>query len=86
VALFSLPKLSLGAAQIIGGGISIPARSKHKFAKCPCCNKENKRVHSSCVRLLRDLPVSTYCVSVRLTVRKFFVKIWNAKERYLQNS
>lgn len=74
VALFSLPGISLGAAQIIEGSISIPAYSKHKFVKCPCCRKKSKRVHGSYVRVLRDLPASTYCVSVNLTVRKFFCK------------
>jgi transposase len=72
VALFSLPGISLGVAKIINNSISIPACSKLKFAKCNCCNKRSKRVHSSYVRVLRDLSVSTYCVSVSLTVRKFF--------------
>ena len=77
VALFSLPGISLGVAQIIDGNISIPAYSKLKFVKCPCCNKKSKRVHGSYVRELRDLSSSTYCVSINLTVRKFFCK--NAK-------
>ncbi len=74
VNLFSLSGISLGVAQIIDGNISIPARSKQKYAKCPRCNKSSNQVHSSYVRVLRDLPASTYRVSINLTVRKFFCK------------
>jgi transposase len=74
VALISLPGISLGAAQMIDGSITIPAHSKLKYVNCPCCNNKSKRVHSSYVRVLRDLSISTCCVSVYLTVRKFFCK------------
>ncbi len=74
VALFSLSGISLGIAKIIDGSISIPACSKQKFAPCTCCNKKSKRIHSSYIRVLRDLPASTHCVSINLTVRKFFCK------------
>jgi len=74
VALISLPGISLGVARIIDGSITIPARSKHKYVQCPCCNNTSKRIHSSYVRVLRDLPISTCCVSVNLTVRKFFCR------------
>ena len=72
--LFSLSELRLGNAINIDGHISIPAFSKYKYAKCHCCNKKSNRIHSSYTRLLRDLPASTHCVSIRLTVRKFFCK------------
>ncbi|MGV8964400.1 MAG: ISL3 family transposase [Candidatus Saccharimonadaceae bacterium] len=36
--------------------------------------KKSNHIHSSYVRFLRDLPASTHCVSIRLTVRKFFCK------------
>lgn len=81
VNLFSLPGLSLGAAQIINGNISISACSKQKFAKCPGCNKSSKHIHSSYLRVLRDLPASTYRVSVNLTVRKFFCKNQQCKRK-----
>jgi len=74
VALISLPGISLGVAQIIDGSITIPAHSKQKTAQCPCCNNKSKRVHSSYIRKLRDLSVSTRCVSVHIAVRKFFCK------------
>jgi predicted transcriptional regulator len=74
VNLFSLPGLSLGVAKIIDGNISITACSKQKSTKCPCCNKSSNQVHGSYVRVLRDLPASTYRVSINLTVRKFFCK------------
>ena len=74
VALISLPGISLGVARIIDGSITIPARSKQKSVQCPCCNNKSKRIHSSYVRVLRDLPMSTCCVSVHLTVRKFFCR------------
>lgn len=74
VNLFSLSGLSLGAAKIMDGKISIAACSKQKLAKCSCCNKSSNQVHSSYVRVLRDLPASTYHVSINLTVRKFFCK------------
>ena len=74
VALFSLSGISLGVAKIIDRSILIPAYSKQKYAKCTCCNKKSKRIHSSYIRVLRDLPASTHRVSVNLTVRKFFCK------------
>ena len=74
IDLFSLSELRLGNAINIDGQISIPAFSKYKYAKCHCCNKKSNRIHNSYVRLLRDLPASTHCVSIRLTVRKFFCK------------
>lgn len=72
--LTSLPGISFGAVRIIDGIITISAHSKQKSVQCPCCNKGSKRVHSSYIRILRDLPISTCCVSVYLTVRKFFCK------------
>jgi len=74
VALFSLSGISLGTAKIGNGSIIIPACSKQKFATCTYCNKKSKRIHSSYVRVLRDLPASTHCVTINLTVRKFFCK------------
>lgn len=74
IDIFSLSGLRLGNPKMIDGNIAMPANSKQKFAKCPCCNKKSKRVHSSYNRVLRDLPASTQCVSINLTVRKFFCK------------
>ena len=74
VSLISLPGISFGVVCVIDGIITIPARSKQKSVQCPCCNIMSKRVHSSYTRILRDLPISTHCVSVHLTVRKFFCK------------
>jgi transposase len=74
VPLISLPGISMGMAQIIDGSITIPAHSKQKTAQCPCCDYKSKRVHSSYIRVLRDLSISTYCVSIHLTVRKFFCR------------
>lgn len=74
IDLFSLSGIHIGAIQMIDGHINIPARSKHKYAQCTCCNKRSKHVHGSYVRRLRDLPLSTHCVSIDLTVRKFFCK------------
>ncbi len=70
--LFSLSGVQLDSFQIIDDHVFILAHSKHNDARCPYCNKKSKRVHSSYVRVLRDLPLSTYCVSINLTVRKFF--------------
>ncbi len=74
VALISLPGIWLGVAQIIDGSITISAHSKQKTAQCPCCDYKSKYVHSSYIRVLRDLSISTCCVSIHLTVRKFFCK------------
>jgi transposase len=74
VALITLPGIRLKTAQIIDGSITISAHSKQRFAYCPCCNNKSKHVHSFYIRVLRDLPASTHCVSVNLTVRKFFCR------------
>jgi len=73
-ALFSLSGIRLGTPHIIDFKIHVPARSIQKTAKCPCCAKRSKYIHSSYVRVLRDLPMSTRCVSINLTARKFFCK------------
>ena len=70
--LFSLPGIHLGTATMNDGHISIPGASTLKNAKCPCCNKKSNRVHGTYIRVLRDLPISTHCVSINLTIRKFF--------------
>ena len=72
--LFSLSGIRLGTPHIIDFKIHVPARSIQKSAKCPCCAKRSKYIHSSYVRVLRDLPMSTHCVSINLTARKFFCK------------
>jgi len=74
VDLFSLSGIHLGTAQMANGYIIVPARSKYKYAKCTCCNKKSRHVHSSYVRRLKDLPASMYCVSINLVIRKFFCK------------
>jgi len=73
-SIFSLSGIRIGSFQINDGHIFLQANSKHKYAHCPCCNEKSKRVHSSYVRVLRDLPISTRCSSIHLTVRKFFCK------------
>ena len=70
--LFSLQGIRFGSPQLIDGHISIAACSKQKFAHCPCCKKRSKRIHSSYVRTLRDLPFSIHSVSINFTARKFF--------------
>lgn len=72
--LFSLPGIRLEAVKMIDGHIFIPASSKDKNAKYPCCNKISKNVHGSYFRKLRDLSVSTHCVSINFTVRTFCYK------------
>jgi len=79
--LFSLSGIRLGTPHIIDFKIHVPARSIQKSAKCPCCAKKSKYIHSSYVRVLRDLPMSTHCVSINLTARKFFCKNPDCKRR-----
>ena len=73
-ALFSLSGIRLGTPHIIDFKIHVPARSIQKFAICLFCAKKSKYIHSSYIRILRDLPMSTHCVSINLTARKFFCK------------
>ncbi|NEW84323.1 MAG: ISL3 family transposase [Mariniphaga sp.] len=70
--LFALQGLRFGSPQLIDGNISIPACSNQKFAHCPGCTSKSKRVHSSYVRRLKDLPASSCTVSIHFTARKFF--------------
>ena len=71
---FSLSGIRLGTPHIIDFKIHVPAISMQKSTQCPCCAKNSKYIYSSYVRVLKDLSMSTHCVLINLTARKFFCK------------
>lgn len=72
--ILSLPNLKYTKIDIQNQRVVFSAKSIHKKARCPHCGKTSHSVHSRYHRVLSDLPISDYPVSVKLEVRKFFCK------------
>ncbi len=53
-------------------GVTVTVHAASLTALCPCCGTESKRVHSSYIRTLHDLPASGRTVLLTVRVRRFF--------------
>jgi transposase len=70
-AVFGIPGVVFYDSVISDNLILLSARLKGKTAKCTCCGKRSKSVHSSYTRKLTDLSVTSRAVKIILQVRKF---------------
>ncbi|MEU8687520.1 transposase family protein [Streptomyces sp. NPDC048665] len=63
--------LTVEAVTTVFGTVDVVARGRAAAARCPDCNGFSNRVHDSCLRRLRDLPIGEFRVVILLTVRRF---------------
>lgn len=70
-AVFGIPGVVFYDSVISDNLILLSARLKGKTAKCTCCGKRSKSVHSSYTRKLTDLSSSGRAVKIIFKVRKF---------------
>src|SRR5690554_4473160 len=70
-AVFGIPGVVFYDSVISDNLILLSARLKGQTAKCTCCSKRSKSVHSSYTRKLTDLSVTGRAVKIILKVRKF---------------
>lgn len=68
---FSLPDCTIDHVRTLDTKLVIEAHTTTKTAVCPRCHQSSARIHSRYLRILRDLPVSEWMVSVFLHVRRF---------------
>jgi transposase len=67
---FILPGFALDGVRSLGETLLIEAHPTRSATPCPTCQTPSTRVHSRYWRTLRDLPVSTHRVLLRLRVRR----------------
>ena len=69
--VFGIPGVIFYDSVIDDDSILLSARLKAKTAKCSCCGKRSKSIHSSYMRKLTDLAAAGKSVKIILKVRKF---------------
>ena len=69
--IFGIPGVVFYDSVISDNLILLSALLKAKTAKCTCCGKRSKSIHSSYMRKLTDLSVTGRAVKIILKVRKF---------------
>ena len=69
--VFGIPGVVFYDSVISDNSILLSARLKAKTAKCTCCGKKSKSIHSSYMRKLTDLSAAGKSVKIILKVRKF---------------
>ena len=69
--IFGIPGVEFYDSTINEDLVLLSARLKGKTAKCICCGKRSKSVHSSYMRKLTDLAAVGRAVKIILQVRKF---------------
>lgn len=79
-AIFGIPGVVFYDSVISDNLILLSARLKDKTAKCICCGKRSKSVHSSYMRKLTDLAVVGRAVKIILKVRKFRCRYSNCTQ------
>lgn len=75
--IFGIPGVTFYYSNFTDDSIFLGARLNKKSARCPCCDKLSKTVHSRYNRYLTDLPVTGRKVCIILDIRKF--KCYNDK-------
>ncbi|MEW6046611.1 MAG: transposase family protein, partial [Bacillota bacterium] len=55
-----------------GGAIVLEVKRRAVYAACPECGHVSRRVHSRRYRSIRDVPLGSRPVRLRLMVRRFF--------------
>ncbi|MPL94412.1 hypothetical protein SDC9_40565 [bioreactor metagenome] len=68
---FGIPGVVFYDSSVTDDSIILFARLRAKFARCPCCGKSSRRVHSNYRRHLKVLPSTGCRVHIVLCVRKF---------------
>ena len=79
-AIFGIPGVVFYDSVISDNLILLSARLKGKTAKCTCCGKRSKSVHSSYTRKLTDLSAVGRAVKILLKVRKFRCRYSNCTQ------
>lgn len=79
--LFGIPGVIFYDSCLTDGSILLFARLRAKSARCPCCGKLSKRVHSIYKRHLKDLPSTEFRVHIVLYMRKFRCNNGKCKQR-----
>ena len=79
-AIFGIPGVVFYDSVISDNLILLSARLKGKTAKCTCCGKRSKSVHSSYMRKLTDLSAVGRAVKILLKVRKFRCRYSNCTQ------
>ena len=73
-SLLEFTGIRLGSPFVSGKQLCIPGNSRKRYVKCNCCGKRSSTVHSSYIRMLRDLSIGEYSVILHLMVRKFYCR------------
>lgn len=69
--IFGIPGVIFYDSRFTVDSILLSARLSKKSARCPCCGKSSKTVHSKYKRYLKDLPVTGRRVCIVVGMRKF---------------
>ena len=69
--IFGIPSVTFYDSIVTEDSILLSAHLSKKSARCPCCGKLSKTVHSSYKRYLKDLSVTGRQVFITLDMRKF---------------
>lgn len=69
--VFGIPGVVFYDSNLSDNSILLSARLKARTAKCTCCGKTSKNIHSSYMRNLTDLSAAGKSVRIILKVRKF---------------
>ena len=68
---FSLPGCRIDQVHADHEHLELHGSTTRESAVCPTCDQVSRTIHSSYTRMLRDLPIATWCVRLLLTVRRF---------------
>ena len=63
--------LHVDGLRLVAAGLVISARTVAAAAVCPSCGRASGRVHSTCWRVVQDLPRQDRAVVWRVKVRRF---------------
>lgn len=66
-ALFEL--ISYSVAEKV---LTLEIKTKSQWARCPDCHQLSRRIHSSYVRTVHDLPMASFAVVLHVCVHRFF--------------
>src|SRR5688572_9813848 len=68
---FAIPGCHIDQVHVEHERLDLHGSATRPHADCPTCGQRSQAIHSSYTRTLRDLPIATWPVRLRLTVRRF---------------